>query len=62
MYKYIYKHKKTGKKIYSNRPLDDDDLELISERKNTKMGSGDILEKSNKGNKSTKKISYDRNS
>lgn len=46
MKKYIYKHKTTGQKIYSDFKLDREDLELVREMRNTKMANDKIIKKS----------------
>jgi hypothetical protein len=45
MKKYIYKNKKTGKKIYSDKLLDDNNLVLVSQLKDIKMKSGEVITK-----------------
>ncbi|MFW6173527.1 MAG: hypothetical protein ACOC5T_07275 [Elusimicrobiota bacterium] len=37
MYKYVYKNKKTGKRVYSNKKLRNKDLELVRSVRNTKQ-------------------------
>ena len=43
--KYIYKDKKTGKKVYSNEPLNLNDYVLITSYADTKMKSAEITKK-----------------
>lgn len=45
MKKYIYKNKKTGKKIESDTPLLDKNLVLVSQIKDGKMKSAFIIKK-----------------
>lgn len=39
MYKFIYKNTKTGKKIYSNKKLDDKDLILVTNVRDSHFAS-----------------------
>lgn len=45
MTKYIYKSKKTGKKVYSDTPLKDKDLILVRQIKDGMMKSSEIIKK-----------------
>lgn len=45
MKKFIYKNKKTGKKIHSDKKLNSDELELIRVFGNTKMPDNKIIKK-----------------
>jgi hypothetical protein len=45
MDRFVYRNKKTGQKIYSDRPLDLKDLELVSEVKDTRMKSAEVRKK-----------------
>lgn len=43
--KYIYKNKITGKKVYSDVPLNDPDLILVKAVRDTKMKGNEIVQK-----------------
>jgi hypothetical protein len=45
MNKYIYINKKTGQKIYCDKPCDFKDFELIMEARDTKMSNKKIIKK-----------------
>lgn len=45
MKKFVYKNKKTGKKIYSNEKIDNKELELVRVFGNTKMPDSKIIKK-----------------
>ena len=45
MHKYIYKNKKTGAKVYSAKPLNNPDLELVREFRDGKIKSNRVIKK-----------------
>ena len=45
MHKYVYKHKKTGAKVYSEKPLSDPNLELVREFRDGKIKSNKVIKK-----------------
>jgi len=44
-HKYIYKNKKTGRKIFTNQKMDSSSFELVSEVRNGLMKSAGFLTK-----------------
>lgn len=44
---FVYRNKNTGQKIYSDRPLNLKDLELVSQVKDARMKSGEVRQKRN---------------
>jgi len=42
-YKFIYKRKEDGRKVYSKVPLNYEGLELISQVKNVAMTDGEVI-------------------
>lgn len=45
MKKYTYKNKKTGKKIYSEKPLTDKDLVLVAQVRDGQMKNKEVNQK-----------------
>lgn len=45
MKKYIYRNKKTGKKVYSDKPLQDKDLVLVTQIRDGRMKSNEVTQK-----------------
>jgi hypothetical protein len=45
MNKYIYKSKKTGAKVYSDKPLKDPDLKLVREFRDGKIKTNKVIKK-----------------
>jgi hypothetical protein len=45
MHKYVYKNKKTGAKVYSDKPLCDPHLELVREFRDGKIKSNKVIKK-----------------
>ena len=50
MKKYVYQHKNTGQKIYTDNEIDNPKYTLISQVSNTKMGSDEVVTKKRKKN------------
>jgi len=45
MYRYIYTNKKTGAKIYSNKPIENPNLELVSEVRDGRIKTSKVIKK-----------------
>lgn len=45
MYKFVYKNKKTGKKVYSNKKLDDKNLVIVNETRSINIKNSDVIKK-----------------
>lgn len=45
MNKYVYKNKKTGAKVYSEKPLNKPGLELVREFRDGKIKSNRVIKK-----------------
>ena len=45
MNKYVYRNKKTGAKVYSDKPLNDPSLELVREFRDGKIKSNKVIKK-----------------
>ena len=47
-YNFVYKNKETGKTVYSQNRLDDENLNLVSQTKNASMKADEVTEKADK--------------
>jgi len=47
--KYVYRHKKTGSKIYTNKKMDDPAFELVREVRGGPIDKNKIINKTNEG-------------
>ena len=45
MHKYAYRNKKTGAKVYSNQPIKNPNLELVSEVRDEKIKTAKVIKK-----------------
>ncbi|MFA6158892.1 MAG: hypothetical protein WC763_04720 [Candidatus Paceibacterota bacterium] len=43
--KFIYKNKKTGQKVYSDKPLNDKDLVLVKQVRDGRMKGNEVTQK-----------------
>lgn len=56
LYTFIYRHKGTGRKIYTNHAMNSADVELVQEVKNGIVNADDVTKKEQNKNKENKKI------
>ena len=45
MYKYIYRNRKTGIKVYSTKPIKNPNLELVSQFRDGKIKTSKVIKK-----------------
>jgi len=45
MQKFIYKHKKTGRRVESDKPIDDENLELVTKVSNGMIDNAVVFKK-----------------